>query len=753
MFVNFALKFSLDRVAIQNFYVFFLKNDSYLFLKNFIVMKKILLFNLILLSYFFVSAQIPDGYYDATTGLGGDGLKQALNGIIKNHVKYEYTADTTDVWDILKETDRDTDNVNNVLLIYTGWSYNADAEYNGGAGWSREHIWPQSRGDFSTNIPGVGTDVHNLRPEDVEVNSARGNRWYSECSTSYLLGGTVPTGCFSCSSPDIWEPRPEVKGDVARIIFYMATRYEGFDGELDLEVVDYYPADDSKEPLFAKLSDLIAWNAADEVDDWEKNRNDVIYSFQHNRNPFIDHPEWVECIWNNNCTGLWFTSFPDTLMTEREDYSYSISASGSEDVQITISCETDLPDWLHFNSLTSIVNSATATLTGSPSFTDIRIYPISLKVSDGTNSVYQNFNIEVVDGNPIAFTSTPILTGKVDEVYSYNVTVSGDDGATFNLSGTKLPAWLSLTNNTGATATLTGTPEITYLGTNHVILTVFDITDGTKKTITQEFDIEVNPAGENKIIISQYYEGNSNDKYIEITNVGNSSVDLSTYYLARWGNTDVPSGVYANGEALSGTINASQSLIYKNSGAVNPTYAVSAAYASTEATFFNGNDPVALLRYGNTWDYRVDCIYGSLASVTYWGAENAFYRKQEVISGNINASVLDGTGEWVPITIADADNAVSQTSPYLGYHVFNALNIKVINNDLSVYPNPTKNIINFKTTNGIKNLEVLNITGSVLIQNNGENSSVNVEKLKSGLYILKITDNSGNIYFDKFIKE
>lgn len=245
-------------------------------------------------------AQIPTGYYDPASGLSGDALKTALNNIIKGHTEYPYTSTATDVWDILKVTDPDPNNSANVQCIYTGWSFNGDLEYDNGTGWSREHIWPQSRGNFTTDAAGIGTDVHNLRPEDISVNSARSNRWYSECSTPYLDdGGTIYTGCFSCSAPDVWEPRPEVKGDVARIIFYMATRYEGLDGELDLEIVDYFPDDASTEPIFAKLSDLLAWHAADPVDAYEINRNNVIYSFQHNRNPFIDHPEYVSYIWGD----------------------------------------------------------------------------------------------------------------------------------------------------------------------------------------------------------------------------------------------------------------------------------------------------------------------------------------------------------------------------------------------------------------------------------------------------------------------
>ena len=242
--------------------------------------------------------QIPNGYYDSAFGHKGESLKTQLNLIIKDHKEFPYTNKQTDVWNILKDTDRDTLNPNNVLLIYSGWSRNANLEYNSGKGWSREHVWAKSHGDFGTTN-GAGTDVHALRPCDVSVNSARNSRWFAECSTEYVDKDGL-TGSHTSTSLWVWKPNENVKGDVARMIFYMATRYEGEGKEPDLEVVDYIPAKDSKEPIHAKQSDLIQWHLDDPVDNWERNRNNIIYTkYQKNRNPFIDHPEYVQRIWGN----------------------------------------------------------------------------------------------------------------------------------------------------------------------------------------------------------------------------------------------------------------------------------------------------------------------------------------------------------------------------------------------------------------------------------------------------------------------
>ncbi|MDP2721559.1 MAG: endonuclease [Bacteroidales bacterium] len=233
-------------------------------------------------------AQIPSGYYDGAEGLSGEALKSELHQIIKGHTTYSYN-DLRDF--ILKNTDEDPNNSNNVILLYTGRSQ-AKSTFGGNANdWNREHVWAKSHGNFGTTPP-AGTDAHHLRPTDASVNSTRGN-------LDFDMGGnpiSEAPGCFV--DGDSFEPRDAVKGDVARMIFYMATRYEGGNGEPDLEVVDR--VNTSPAPEHGKLSVLIQWNLQDPPDDFERHRNDVIhYQYQHNRNPFIDHPEYVDAIWGD----------------------------------------------------------------------------------------------------------------------------------------------------------------------------------------------------------------------------------------------------------------------------------------------------------------------------------------------------------------------------------------------------------------------------------------------------------------------
>lgn len=262
--------------------------------------------------YSMAFAQVED-YYAGTENLSGQLLKNALYNIIKGHETYNYTSFSIDVWDILKETDADPNNPENVILLYTGWTRNAEGEYDRGRGWTREHVWAKSHGDFGIDR-GAGTDVHALRPSDVTVNSARNNKDFDEGGDFYI-DGDGPTK--NRSDSDSWEPRDLVKGDVARSLFYMAVRYEGENGEPDLELVDSVLSVSSNEPgkgYHGKLSALLKWHYQDPVDSSEIRRNDIVYIYQGNRNPFIDHPEYVAGIWDTSGVQVFFP--PDTVATD-----------------------------------------------------------------------------------------------------------------------------------------------------------------------------------------------------------------------------------------------------------------------------------------------------------------------------------------------------------------------------------------------------------------------------------------------------
>ena len=227
-----------------------------------------------------------DTYYTDAIGKSGKDLKSSLHEIIDDNKKLSYAA----VWEALMDTDEDPNNTNNVILLYTGRSQGKNTKGAGVNNWNREHVWAKSHGNFGTKA-GAGTDLHHLRPADVSVNSSRGNLDFDN-------GGVPHSEATLCKyDNDSWEPRDSVKGDIARMLFYMDVRYEGDRGDVDLELND--KVNNGANPYMGKLSTLLQWNNQDPVDELEKRRNDIIYKkYQHNRNPFIDHPEWANEIWN-----------------------------------------------------------------------------------------------------------------------------------------------------------------------------------------------------------------------------------------------------------------------------------------------------------------------------------------------------------------------------------------------------------------------------------------------------------------------
>jgi endonuclease I len=204
------------------------------------------------------------------------------------------------VWDALIMLDPDPANSANILLIYSGLTNLKANQYGGGVGvgkWDREHLYPQSFGLVAMSANSrAKSDVFNLRPIDYTVNSTRGNLYYDVTTTPLR---TAPGAPGSSYDMDSWEPRDADKGVVARAAFYMATRYDGTDADVpDLELSD---TPDSTTFHFGKLSTFLAWNRQYPPTAAERHRNEVIYdNLQHNRNPFVDHPDYADMVFNGS---------------------------------------------------------------------------------------------------------------------------------------------------------------------------------------------------------------------------------------------------------------------------------------------------------------------------------------------------------------------------------------------------------------------------------------------------------------------
>ena len=235
----------------------------------------------------------PEGYYESVRGLKGPELKEALHKIIDGHTHFGYS----ETQPYYKDVDRDPHDPNKMYFIYTGST-------NVGTGYNKEHVWAKSHGKFEGKYP-MHSDMHNLHPCNSRINSTRGNKDFAE-------GGKLLTDYNGNNRVgDTFEPSDFSKGDTARTIFYMATRYEGDNGEMDLEVEgdiasNFYDFTSGADGVHGNFKYLYEWatSGIDPVDDYEVSRNNKIYSdYQHNRNPFIDHPEFIEMIYDKNYSG------------------------------------------------------------------------------------------------------------------------------------------------------------------------------------------------------------------------------------------------------------------------------------------------------------------------------------------------------------------------------------------------------------------------------------------------------------------
>ncbi len=243
--------------------------------------------------------------YSGLEILSGIELKNALHEKIRIARKLNYNQ----VWVYLKTIDEDPADASRMLMVYSQRSlpHSNIAGSDSTEGWNREHVWPSSRGFSRTNMP-AHTDLHNLRPCEVELNRLHADRMFGEAPQGQSIPGAP--GIRMDKSRDTFEPADQVKGDIARILFYMDVRYQGTQAkESDLRLVESIPADiplkgqDAQgNGYLANLSTLLRWHQNDPVDEGERRRQERVFEAQGNRNPFIDHPEFVARIYGTKTT-------------------------------------------------------------------------------------------------------------------------------------------------------------------------------------------------------------------------------------------------------------------------------------------------------------------------------------------------------------------------------------------------------------------------------------------------------------------
>lgn len=250
-------------------------------------------------NFTYIDVSIPPGYYDGMAGLKGSALRVALHNRIRNHNAQSYafalTAfGTTDV----KPNGKIWDPYSDIPGGTPPYEYNVGQTGQGageGLGYNREHSFPQSW--FNGSSP-MYSDLNMLYPTDAYVNGARGNYPFGLVGTpdyTSMNGSRRGSSATPGYSGTVFEPIDAFKGDFSRTMFYVATRYLGQDASWPGS-----PSHIGSQPVAWAEAQYRAWSSADPVSWKERLRNGAVYTFQNNRNPFIDHPEYIVAIYDSN---------------------------------------------------------------------------------------------------------------------------------------------------------------------------------------------------------------------------------------------------------------------------------------------------------------------------------------------------------------------------------------------------------------------------------------------------------------------
>jgi endonuclease I len=281
--------------------------------------------------FFIASSAIaqPINYYDAAQGKTGEALKTALHNIIKGHtaVSYDY------IWTAFQTTDKRADG--KVWDIYSNCNFdfgiNQCGNYTNECDcYNREHSVPGSW--YSDGAP-MNSYIFHIIPTDGKVNNIRSNYPYGKVdnpSTTTLNGSKLGSCSWPGYSGTVFEPVDEYKGDIARIYFYMATRYEDvISGWYNNSPQADAALQNNSFPVFENwfLEMLGEWHVNDPVSQKEIDRNNAVYAIQQNRNPFVDHPEWVYDIWS---VGFMLQPEPDQHVTNFSAHTITLQWSDAQ---------------------------------------------------------------------------------------------------------------------------------------------------------------------------------------------------------------------------------------------------------------------------------------------------------------------------------------------------------------------------------------------------------------------------------------
>ena len=600
---------------------------------------------LIVLCFGFGFAQIPDGYYDTATGSGYT-LKTQLYNIINNHNDQGYNA--IDAFFANHDLDVYYENDNTILDVYSEnpsssdpYNFTPDVDQCGnysaeGDCYNPEHMIPQSV--YSSNTPMQG-DAHQLLPTDGRVNGFRSNFPMGRVDDNNLisqsgisnptqngskLGENLNSGYSAGYSGTVFEPIDEFKGDLARIYFYFATRYENQISNWSAYAMFNGSSDQVFETAFLNI--LLEWHDMDPVSTKEINRNNAIYNHQGNRNPFVDNPSYVTTIWN-----------------PQQDNE-------------------------------------------SP--------------STPTNLVASNPTATSVDLNWNAASDNIAVT-------SYHIYING----TYN------------SNTSTTTATVTGlNPE-----TNYCFTVIAKDAANNSSAASNEACATTLPGNTNSVdlFFSEYMEGSSSNKALEIANFTGATVNLSEYSIklssngnSAWTSTyNFPTNASIPNEDVYVVANGGTSVCTNVLDNLN-----------NAITGFNGNDTLGLFKN----DVLID-ILGTLGDATVYAENTTLVRNATITNG----SAVYNANEWTSYP--------SNTCTNLGSHTQTLGVTNVEPKHIKIYPNPVKGTYLFIDAQQPTTVECYNLTGQRILKTtvSPQNNALEISQLNSGVYLLQLQNKQG----------
>ena len=658
-------------------------------------------------------AQAPATYYNGTSGLTGAALKTKLSQII--------TAGAQDkgydgLFSAYPSTDTDSfyENDGSVLDMYSENPNGADpytyrhgqkkcGNYSiEGDCYNREHVIPQSF--FGKKAPMV-SDVHHIRPTDGKVNGMRSNYPFGKVNNpSYLSKNGSKTGPSASTgyTGTVFEPIDEFKGDIARMVFYFVTRYETrlstFSSGGMLGGSAYPGLQEWEKDV------LMTWAAQDPVSPAEVVRNNASYVFQGNRNPFIDHPEWIQTIWGTQIIDTEAPSTPTNVVVASTSTTFAnLTWTASTDNIAVAYYKVYVDGIFHMNA-----SNNSATVSGLNQGTSYTFYVIA---SDAAGNVSPQSN-------------TATGTTLID-----NEAPTSATNLTLGSVGTNSVAitWTAATDNIGVASYdiyVNGQLMGSTTDTNSNIANLNPSTIYTLYVVAKDAAGNVSPPSNSVTATTQAIGLNCGDENFETIPVAAST--YSTYNWTSngisWTSEDSRTDETINGRAITVRDGFLTALSAPN-GIGDLTVTTQRKFSGGSGTFkiiINDVDTGKTIPYSNV-----------ITTTTVTGLN---------VSGNVEISLVNSsTSNRVAIDdmkwtcyddgLATGENIISKTN-------------------FTIYPNPVKNgelNISGKDLSNIEIAQIFDYSGKLVqtISQPFKNSNkIMLKNLPKGVYILRVDRNS-----------